>query len=259
MKLISRIFEKIIVFAAEKTMKKNHKMTTKMVVITGDYVSLKAMLQGRFEDQQISILEQFVFPKITNRCICLDIGANIGNHSVQFSKYFKKVFSFEPNPMTFDVLNLNAKWNQKIQPIPLGASNKSFTAIAKVPSGNLGAAEIIQDQSNEISNTVEFECVRVDEYLEDEIFLEIGFIKIDVEGHEYEALEGCQKIITTSHPVIAFELLRKDYKKSGQKIFEFLQKNEYKKFYEINKEISEINTPKNKNYKMIIASIHPII
>jgi FkbM family methyltransferase len=259
MQLFYYIIEKLIVALAGFLMKKNQKEFPKMAVISGDYVSLKAMLQGRFENQQLAILEEKVFPKIANKTICLDIGANIGNHSVSFAKYFGKVISFEPNPMTFDVLNLNSKWNKNIFPIPLGASNKSFTAFAKVPAGNLGAAEIIHKQDSDTTNTIEFTCIRIDEYLEKEKFQDIGFIKIDVEGHEYEALEGCQKILTIAHPVIVFELLRKDFKRSGEKIFDFLKKNEYSHFYEINKKISEINNPKNKNYKMIAASRFPIL
>lgn len=47
---------------------------------------------------------------------CLDVGANIGNHSVFFSKYFNKVISFEPQKEVFEVLKLNtSKKNELIK------------------------------------------------------------------------------------------------------------------------------------------------
>ena len=39
----------------------------------------------------------------------LDIGANIGNHSLFFSNYFYKVLSFEPHPKIFKVLAINTE------------------------------------------------------------------------------------------------------------------------------------------------------
>lgn len=254
MKIFNYLWEKIIIAAAERMMRAHSLKTNKMAVISGDYVSLKAMLQGRFEDAQLSVLEEIIFPLIKNRQHCLDIGANIGNHSIAFSKFFDNVHAFEPNSMTFDILEINAKWNPRIRPYQLGASNSSFTATARVPAGNLGAAEIIRSNQKETDNIVHFQCIRIDEFIDPSIIGSIGFIKIDVEGHEFEALTGCQRVISSSEPIIAFELLKRDYENSGKKIIQFLRNNGYHYYYEINRKIKLIEKIQRKNYKMIIAS-----
>ena len=35
----------------------------------------------------------------------------------------------------------------------------------------------------------------------------VGYIKIDVEGHEYEVLEGAVKLISTQKPIVQIEIL----------------------------------------------------
>lgn len=69
-------------------------------------------LDGRYENTELTLLEQFIKKKLPNshKNTALDIGANIGNHSVFLSKFFNHVYSFEPNPITYDVLLLNAKY-----------------------------------------------------------------------------------------------------------------------------------------------------
>ena len=58
-------------------------------------------------------MEKFINEKLpdSKNFSALDIGANIGNHSVFLSKFFKKIHSFEPNPKTYDVLSLNSKYS----------------------------------------------------------------------------------------------------------------------------------------------------
>ena len=54
---------------------------------------------------------------------CVDVGANIGNHSILFSNFFKKVTSFEPQKEVFEVLKLNTRKIQNISIINKGLSN----------------------------------------------------------------------------------------------------------------------------------------
>jgi FkbM family methyltransferase len=251
--------DKFVVACARRMMARQAGRLPPMAVVTGDYVSLKALLHGRFEDLQLTLLEQQVLPKIAQRALCLDIGANIGNHSVSFSRSFERVIAFEPNVQVFDVLALNAKWCGNIVPVPLGASDRAFRAVAAVPQGNLGAAQIVDGPAREGEQTVEFECVRVDDFLAAEDFAQVGLIKVDVEGHEFAALTGCRRIIEAAKPVIVFELLRQDFDTSGLKVWELLRAHGYTHFYEVDKSVRAIERPRRKNYKMIVAATMPVV
>ena len=65
----------------------------------------------------------------------LDIGANIGNHSLFFSNYFAKCISFEPNPRTFSVLEINSRLVENIIPMNIGLSDKKGEVELKCFSG----------------------------------------------------------------------------------------------------------------------------
>jgi FkbM family methyltransferase len=256
MKFLKWLREKALLFFAQGVMRDNANLYPRLAVVTGDYISLKAMLLGRFEDRQLRTLAAKVFPLIRSTS-CLDVGANIGNHSVAFAQHFKKVYAFEPNPAAFDLLSVNAKWYPAIEPIALGASDHEFMARAVIPSGNQGAARISDKDKSTSESVIEFECVRIDEYLSPIQWLDIGFIKLDIEGHELQALQGCRRIIEASKPMITFELLRKDHGFS-QDIEHLLKSWGYSYFYEVSSDLRRVHKLEKKNYKMILAVHSPL-
>lgn len=64
-----------------------------------------------YERNEIEYLKRYIKPGD----VVLDIGANIGNHTVYFSRICKagKVYSFEPVKSTYDVLERNVQLNCK--------------------------------------------------------------------------------------------------------------------------------------------------
>src|SRR5260370_28725319 len=61
---------------------------------------------------------------ISPESVALDLGANIGNHSLYFSDYFERVYCFEPNKRTFKVLALNAELAPNVVCYNYGLSNR---------------------------------------------------------------------------------------------------------------------------------------
>ena len=62
-----------------------------------EYVGQSIEVDGWYEIKELELVNSWlnhVNPEIFNG-ICLDIGANIGNHSIYYSKKFNQVFSFE--------------------------------------------------------------------------------------------------------------------------------------------------------------------
>jgi len=249
------LWERLTILSAVRVQRKYLSRYPAIAVLSGDYVSLRAMLQGRFELKELGLLAKDVFPMVRTRKICIDIGANIGNHSVFFSEHFDEVIGLEPHPVAFDLLQLNAKWYPRIKPMRVGASDQDRVVKATIPFGNLGGAKIAADGPASVeAQTVEFECRRVDDLLPESRHRDVGFVKIDVEGHEYEAMRGCEKILRTAKPIIAFELLREDHERNRQRISSFLADMGYSRFLDFSfgrtREISAFRT---KNYKMVVA------
>ena len=99
-----------------------------MAVFSSDHISHDINLDGIYEKDYLITLIKWLKSIQYNifNGIAIDIGANIGNHSVFFSKFFKKVYSFEPNPKTFELLKINAKLNNNIYVRKTGLSNKKL-------------------------------------------------------------------------------------------------------------------------------------
>lgn len=134
--------------------------------------------------------------------VILDIGANIGNHTVFFSKICnaKKVYAFEPIAETYNILCRNISlnhiedtviaYNVALGNVPGNAKIKNFSLL------NIGGTTVEEADDGDIS------MKRLDDYE----FERIDFIKIDVERYEHELLKGAKKTLAKHSPVIFIEI-----------------------------------------------------
>jgi FkbM family methyltransferase len=196
-------------------------------VFLGDYVSTQVILHRVYEQGVIATLERCVFPKLKPNSVCLDVGANIGNHAAAFSGSFDRVFAFEPNPIVFHLLQANAV-GRNIQPVNIGLSSIAGQLFFEQDYQNFGASHIIATAtSTSITiNVNTLDCEVAVRSIED-----VSFVKIDVEGHELEVLRGAEKLLTSHRPVLAMEALYRDLATSGQTIEALLRSYGYKHFY----------------------------
>jgi FkbM family methyltransferase len=150
----------------------------------------------------------------------LDIGGNIGNHAVWLADCFERVLSFEPNPDAFKYLSFNQKPHGNISAFPIGLSTESGTAMLQSDDeNNLGKAGIADHAGN---HAIEIPLEAGDNFLREHGIADVDFIKIDVEGHEWEVLNGLKETIRTHLPIIVLEYHQDTARKSGYKLQEFL-------------------------------------
>ena len=150
------------------------------------------------------------FKQYSNKNLnCLDIGANIGTHTVILSELFKNVYAFEPQKEVFEVLKLNLEVNncKNVIPYNFGLGEKEKTAdlgfLDKNEPNNFGAATIVEnDKLKKGDKKGETIVIKTLDSLN---LKDICFIKIDIEGYEYNALLGGQETIKKYRPVIIFE------------------------------------------------------
>lgn len=227
-KILKRILNRINKSIAKKNIKKNFQL----VIFSFDHIGLSINLDGRYENSQLNLLEQFITKKMknSNKQIALDIGANIGNHSLFLSKYFEKVYSFEPNPITFDVLSINTKYladKKNIITYNFGLSDIENELPFIVNSDNIGGSKIISLDSK--SSNPKKLLIKVKKADDIDILLKenISLIKIDVEGHEINSLKGAEKIIVKNKPVILFEQGSEEIIDKKSEVIEYLSGHNY--------------------------------
>lgn len=133
----------------------------------------------------------------------VDVGANVGNHSIAAACLFgaAKVIAFEPNPEAYRILRCNSALNdvaEIVTHLPVGLSDHVAKATAQSPDHgmNLGGTKLVEgvgDLSLQIG----------DDLLGEEA---IGFIKIDVEGGEMPVLRGLRQTIARHRPPMLVEV-----------------------------------------------------
>ena len=119
--------------------------------------------------------------------VYVDVGANIGNHSVYFEMFCPatKVIAFEPLPRTFQILEQVRELN-----------DLSFEA------HQLGLGK----HPEHVHHTMEGRDYEFDVRTLDSFELtDVAVIKIDIEGMEVPALEGMVETLRTSRPVLFIE------------------------------------------------------
>jgi len=151
-----------------------------------------------YESHEMEVVKREVHPGD----VVLDIGANIGYYTLMFAKLVGnegKVFAFEPEPENFSLLKKNVEINgyQNVILIPKAISNKNDLIQLYLCESNKGMHRIYNSVC--CNSSIEIESIRADDYFNSSH--QINFIKIDIEGAEYAAIQGMQNILTQNQNI----------------------------------------------------------
>jgi FkbM family methyltransferase len=134
--------------------------------------------------------------------VFLDIGAHIGKWSVFVARAQPEVqvYAFEPHPVTFRYLQQNLLLNglRSVEPVHAAVSSRKGQALLAMPRVNTEMSRLIDSPSGE--DVVSISTLTVDEFLAEKGVgpAEVGLVKVDVEGHEFEVLEGMRGLLERS-------------------------------------------------------------
>jgi len=139
--------------------------------------------------------------------IMVDIGANIGHHSLFSSTIAKEVHSFEPFPIVIEKLvekiTINSITNIIVHPYGLGNEDANLYYYPPI-NCNSGTGSFISVKT-ESDQAIKLPIKSGDKYFVESELTNIGYIKIDVEGFERFVLRGLQKILARYRPVVFVE------------------------------------------------------
>jgi FkbM family methyltransferase len=168
--------------------------------ISDNMINTKNFFEVRFLD--------YIAKKYNNQSGILDIGANIGNHSLFFAKFLncEMVYSFEPFSSNIELLKKNMSLfenKSKIYQIAL-SDQEGVMPLYNSQASNFGGYSL-HSYSNGSSFIVNpsIKVITLDSLN----LNNISMIKIDVENHENEVLEGAKETILRNKPIIFIENL----------------------------------------------------
>lgn len=174
-------------------------------------------------EPELRLLPTLVDPSATS----IDVGANLGIYTFFLARCSRHVFAYEPNPNNVDVLRSAAFPNVTI--IPSAASDRPGEAELMAPShdghemGGLGSLERLPVETFAHVTRHAVSCVRLD----DRDHGRVGFLKVDVEGHEAAALRGAEKLLARDHPTILVEAEQRHTGRDLRELFAWLEARGY--------------------------------
>lgn len=244
-------FRKTFLLALDRVTRKNG------VPITVNGYKLKVPgLYWRYFPKEYEKQNFIFFQKATPPgSTCLDIGAHLGLYSILMAKINgARVFSFEPTPASLEVLRKMQELNhcrELVTIIPAAVaehSGKKTFYLNSTDNPDMDNTRIAEANSlvpyifgsNIKKLEFEVDTLSIDDFSEKNN-LQIGFMKIDVEGAELEVLKGAQKTLLKDKPAGILSIhpfAYKDKKQTFSAIWNIMCNSGLSIFFE-NEEISE--------------------
>ncbi len=164
-----------------------------------------------------------ILDNVPKRKTIFDVGTFIGASSLLFAKMVGgkgRVIGFEPNPFNRERIEKNLLLNKElssriiISPVALSntSGKKIMTMSKEIDNGHSSTSRLNQshptlhtDQLPEDFEEIEVDVTTLDNYVASNcIFPDI--IKVDIEGAEYDFLEGGRETIRKHRPVLYIEI-----------------------------------------------------
>ncbi|MDR0340093.1 MAG: FkbM family methyltransferase [Puniceicoccales bacterium] len=172
---------------------------------------LKAYLPGHQTDHtqvvmarthnfsEIDVLN-YVLPLLPEHSVVLDIGANIGNHSLFFGSQGKvdRVIAFEPIECVCEILRKNLELNDLQKKVEIKnfalSDNDCKLGIAFFDPKHTGSTALKHAENGAV------EARKLDSIVDELALDRIDFVKLDVEGSESFVLAGAKKTFEKFQP-----------------------------------------------------------
>lgn len=190
-------------------------------MVEENQVFWKGLYNG-WEKKSISLWMQLA----KNSNVIFDIGANTGLYGLVAKSInsSSKIYSFEPLPGVYKFLDKNIQENSfDINSYELGLSNYNGKAKVYLREGTDFAYSVTVNKKtiyDKKAHELEIEVMRVDSFIEQNNIKAIDLIKLDVETHEVEVLNGMGRYLNEFKPTFIIEVLNAEIAEKLALIFD---------------------------------------
>ena len=137
----------------------------------------------------------------------IDAGGYVGDTALLFSSYTdKNIHVFEASPSNMDIIRETIRLNHldNIVPVSKALGEKSGTATFSLGERN-SCNSLVERPGYNYPDHIEVPVVTLDDYVR-ENNIEVGLIKVDIEGGEQLLLRGAVETIRTQHPILLISI-----------------------------------------------------
>lgn len=174
--------------------------------------------QRRHSLNHVQLLE-YAISKCSQFRTAVQAGGNIGYWPSRMAQDFKRVVTFEPEPIMYECLvkNLADLPNVEVRPEALGQAFARCSILRK----SFGSHIVIDGNDTSIITL-------------DSLFIDdLDLLQLDIEGFELYALRGSEKTIKRCHPIIQLEIrgLSEQFGENDKEVFKLLADIGYKQIH----------------------------
>lgn len=180
-----------------------------------DYIGRLIVANGFYDDLALHCLFTQTFASRLESFrdgTALDVGANIGNHSLWLARFFHRVVAFEPNPVCVHLFEATILMNQlhNVTLLAQGLSDREGPALLhSTLQGNLGGSSLSATARTSATHSFPVRLTRGDDALIPITDLPpVRLVKLDIEGHENAALRGLEQTLRRYQPLVLFESMQ---------------------------------------------------
>jgi FkbM family methyltransferase len=172
--------------------------------------AIERKMIGGYEASVLRAIQHFV----SRGNYCIDVGANVGAVSLALARWVGpsgRVLAIEPGPPYVARLRRNLKANphlaDRVCILPTGLSDAEGTLLWRPDPLHPFNAGLSQVHSTAVPGELPVAVTTLDAAVARQGWERVDFIKIDVEGMEWEVLRGARRTLTSLRPVVLFETL----------------------------------------------------
>lgn len=162
---------------------------------------IRSLLNNRVWEKKITEIFHVL---IKDTDIVVDVGAYIGLHTLTMAKLAKHVYSFEPQPLIYQCLSKTIKKQNIVNVNLFNVALSNIEGDSFIFTNNDGDASLAGIRDEKFNQMFPCHLKQLDSYQ----FNKLDFIKIDVEGSEWQMIAGATKTIVLHRPTIILETFK---------------------------------------------------
>lgn len=193
------------------------------------YVDMVILKDGIYEKEIVDD----IYGALSKEKTLVDIGSNIGQHSLLLAPYCKQIYAFEPIIAVYNQFNSSIKLNNysNIQTFNLAISNKKDSKNFNFVKNHAGTSSFVERESKDETETITVHTDTLNNVLGDK---KVDVMKIDVEGFEAVVVLGNKDFILKNRPTLFLEFspewIHREGNHSPKELFSFFDENNFSIF-----------------------------
>jgi FkbM family methyltransferase len=174
---------------------------------------------------------KFIDRIVPGGAVTVDVGANCGIYTRALSRISRRVHAFEPSHKMADILRRTSATNVSVYELAL--SDQVGDAELFIPQQDnqlvygLASLEPRPGSPDRDVVSTKVPTARLDAIVHEEV----AFVKIDVEGHELNVLDGAVELLENSQPVFLVEAEDRHREQATSLLFDFFARRSYRGYF----------------------------